>query len=80
MTFLTIIFFPGYYVEPSRPETVKMTKEEMAAVMKKEILEGCDGTDIRTGIIGEIGCCWPLLRKLKRSYISGSLLTKCWQT
>ena len=58
-------FFPGYYVEPSRPETVKMTQEEMAAVMKTEILEGCDGTGIRTGIIGEIGCCWPLLRKLK---------------
>ena len=54
-------FYSGYYVEPSRPHTIKMTQEEMAAVMTSEILEGCEGTAVRAGIIGEIGCSWPIL-------------------
>ena len=37
-----------------------MTQEEMAVAMTTEILEGCEGTGIRTGIVGEIGCNWPL--------------------
>lgn len=56
-----IIAGTGYYVEPSRPQTVRMTQEEMAVTMTAEILEGCEGTGIRTGVIGEIGCNWPLL-------------------
>ena len=56
-----ILCFPkGYYVESSRPETVTMPTEEMADFMTKELLEGCDGTDMKAGVIGEVGCSWPL--------------------
>ena len=55
--------FPGYYVEVSRPDTVNLSQEDMAVTMTTEILEGCEGTGIRAGIIGEIGCNWPLKGK-----------------
>jgi len=32
----------------------------MAEVMTKDLTSGCDGTDIKCGCIGEIGCSWPL--------------------
>jgi len=37
-----------------------MPTEEMADFMTKELLEGCDGTDMKAGVIGEVGCSWPL--------------------
>lgn len=40
-----------------------MATEEMAEIMRKELLEGCDGSDIKAGVIGEIGCSWPLACK-----------------
>ena len=33
---------------------------DLADQIAGEILSGVDGTDIRAGIIGEIGCSWPL--------------------
>ena len=54
-------FFPlGFYVESSRPETLKMSCEEMEEVMKTEIIHGVEGEGVKCGIIGEIGCSWPL--------------------
>lgn len=47
-------------MESSRPETVAMSTEEMADVMTKEIQEGCEGTSVKAGVMGEIGCSWPL--------------------
>ena len=32
----------------------------MATHMRTEIVEGCEGTGIKCGVIGEIGCNWPL--------------------
>ena len=59
-------FIQGYYVESSRPDTVNLTVEEMAAHMKTEIVEGCEGTGIKCGVIGEIGCSWPLEGTIKK--------------
>lgn len=59
-TGVNVIAGTGFYVESSRPETLKMTSEEMAEVMKTDLLHGADGGDIKCGIIGEIGCSWPL--------------------
>lgn len=69
--------FLGYYVESSRPETVKLTVEEMAAHMKRELQDGCDGSSIKCGVIGEVGCSWPLLRKLLDEYFILDLSIKC---
>lgn len=43
-----------------------MTSEAMAEVMKTDLLHGAEGGDIKCGIIGEIGCSWPLGSKLLR--------------
>lgn len=66
----------GYYVEPSRPQTLKMTQEEMAVAMTTEILEGCEGTGIRTGIVGEIGCNWPLFSSEKTAIQASAQVEK----
>lgn len=54
-----------------------MTSEEMAEVMKTDLLHGADGGDIKCGIIGEIGCSWPLGSKLWRPKTSNVLKIIC---
>ena len=34
--------------------------EDIAAAIVREVQEGIDGSDVRAGIIGEIGCSHPL--------------------
>ncbi|WAR17382.1 PTER-like protein [Mya arenaria] len=62
----------GYYVDSSRPDTTSMTVEEMADVMTKEITVGCSGSDIKAGVIGELGCSWPLAESERRCLIAAA--------
>ena len=32
----------------------------------KEVTEGIDGTDVKAGLIGEIGCSWPLTQNERK--------------
>lgn len=41
-------------------ETLAMDTDALTARFTAEITRGLDGTDIRAGLIGEIGCSWPL--------------------
>ena len=51
----------GYYVDIFLSDEVKMMSEdEMADNMVKEIRQGIGDTGVRCGVIGEIGCSWPL--------------------
>jgi phosphotriesterase-related protein len=55
-----IIMGCGYYVEEYQvEETFGRTVEDFAAEMTGQVLDGAWGTDIRAGIIGEIGCQSP---------------------
>jgi phosphotriesterase-related protein len=55
-TGLNIVMGCGYYVEPAHPAALRaMTAEDIADELVAEITDGVDGTDIRPGIIGEIG-------------------------
>ncbi len=36
------------------------TEEELEQQMVREMKEGIDGSGIKAGLIGEIGCSWPL--------------------
>jgi phosphotriesterase-related protein len=66
-TGLNIIMGSGYYVGASHPpELAKKSEEEIAEEIAHDILEGVDGTGIRAGIIGEIGCTVPLLEDEKK--------------
>lgn len=51
-----IIASTGFYKEPYLPDFFyQKTKKELAELMIKEIEFGIDGTDIKAGVIGEIG-------------------------
>lgn len=55
-TGLNIIMGTGYYVSSTHKPCVKtQTEEEMAEDFVRELTVGIDGTDVKAGIIGEIG-------------------------
>jgi len=59
---VNIIIGTGFYVDHVHPEFVtEATIQSLADHMVKEIIEGVgNSTNVRTGVIGEIGCSWPL--------------------
>lgn len=59
-TGVSIVAGTGYYVESSRPSTRDATVEEFFDFMRKDIYYGCEGTGIKAGVIGELGCSYPL--------------------
>ena len=62
-TGINIIMGAGYYVDSVHPpEVEKKTVSELTNQITKEIIEGVPPTQIKAGIIGEIGCSWPLTK------------------
>ncbi|XP_066441656.1 phosphotriesterase-related protein [Eleutherodactylus coqui] len=62
-----IISGAGFYIDATHsPETRSKSVEQLTEVLVDEVLRGADGTDIRCGIIGEIGCSWPLTDSEKK--------------
>jgi len=62
-TGLHIVMGAGYYDKKGQdlffgPD--KPTEEDIAEEIIRDIFEGVGGTGIHTGVIGEIGCSWPL--------------------
>ena len=60
-----IVLGAGYYVEgywtpDIAAEIVGRSEEEIARTIVGQLRDGAWGTAIRCGIIGEIGCSWPL--------------------
>jgi phosphotriesterase-related protein len=60
-TGLNIIMGASYYVDSYHPAGMDdMSEDDIAAKIVEDVSEGVDGTGIRAGIIGEVGCSWPL--------------------
>lgn len=60
-TGLNIVMGAGYYVDAVHPEGMDDKSElELEKEMAAEITVGVGDTGVRAGIIGEIGCTWPL--------------------
>jgi len=62
-TGLNIIMGTAYYLEKSYTPEMKMeskTDENIAQEFIRDITVGVSDTGIKAGIIGEIGCSWPL--------------------
>ncbi|MHC4872386.1 MAG: phosphotriesterase family protein [Planctomycetota bacterium] len=68
-TGLHIITGSGHYVLEGETALLfdQKSEEEIAEQIIRDIQEGVDQTDIRAGIIGEIGCSWPLNGREKKS-------------
>jgi phosphotriesterase-related protein len=64
---LNIIAGCGYYTASTHPaEMVRKTTDQLADEMIQEIQVGFEGTDVKAGIIGEIGTSHPLAECEKR--------------
>ena len=60
-TGVNIIMGAAFYVDPAHPDYVSgSSEEELAEQIVRDVTEGVDGTGIRSGVIGEVGCSWPL--------------------
>ena len=56
-----VIMGSGAYVEPTHPSALRRLDEgALTAGVVREWHDGVDGTGIRPGFIGEVGCSWPL--------------------
>ena len=66
-TGLHVIAGSGYYVLCGEEAEIfdRKSEDDIAEEIIGDIVTGIDGTDIRAGIIGEIGCSWPLLEREK---------------
>ncbi|KAM6412650.1 N-acetyltaurine hydrolase isoform 1-T2 [Pluvialis apricaria] len=62
-----IIAGAGFYVDSTHSsQTQAMTVEQLTGIIVDEILNGADGTNIKCGVVGEIGCSWPLTQSEHR--------------
>ena len=60
-TGINIIAATGWYIGTTHPPIVKQkSMEELAEIIIHELVEGIDGTGMKAGIIGELGCSHPL--------------------
>jgi len=61
VTGLNVVMGSGYYVAPSlSPEFAAKPEVEITDEIVQDITVGVGGSGIRSGLIGEIGCTWPL--------------------
>jgi len=60
-TNLNIIMGAGWYIDKVHPEDMdSRTENDLAKQIIKDLTEGINETNVKAGIIGEIGCSWPL--------------------
>ncbi len=60
-TGVNVIMGAAFYVNDAHPRYVEdCDAEELAEQIVADVTEGVDGTGIKSGIIGEVGCSWPL--------------------
>lgn len=67
-TGLNIIMGSGYYLAASHgPEMDTKTEEEITDEIVRDIMVGVGNTGIRAGVVGEIGCSWPMTDNERKS-------------
>lgn len=60
-TGLNILMGSSHYVDDCHPANMdEMSEEEITQNIVREVAEGVGETGIRPGLIGEVGCSWPL--------------------
>ena len=60
-TGLHVVMGAGFYIDKVHPgDMAQRSDADLAAQMVKEITEGVGDTQVKAGIIGELGCSWPL--------------------
>jgi phosphotriesterase-related protein len=77
-TGLNIIMGSGYYEGAAQDaqKMAKRTEEDIAEEIVADLHKGTHGTDIRAGLIGEIGCSWPLKELERKSLRAAGMAQK----
>ena len=58
---LNVVMGSGYYVHGTHPDDMDVRSEDaLVDEMTRDVTDGVGNTGIKSGIIGEIGCTWPL--------------------
>ncbi len=69
-----IVMGAGFYVDNVHPEGMDESNiEDLAIQITSEISEGVNGTGIKAGIIGEVGCTWPLTTNERKSLSAAAI-------
>lgn len=64
---VNVVMGAGYYVNATHPADIDvLTEEELSDQITREITTGVGNSGIKAGIIGEIGCTWPLTPNEKK--------------
>ena len=61
-TGVNIIMGASYYVDAAHPAGMdEMSEDDVVRQIVTDVIEGVDGTTFKSGVIGEVGCSWPLM-------------------
>ena len=72
-TGLNIVMGAGYYVDAVHPEGMDETSAaDIAGEIVADITTGVGDTGVRAGIIGELGCSWPLTENERKVLQAGA--------
>ena len=78
-TGLNIVMGSSYYVDEAHPADVTgKSEDEIVEEIVQDVAHGPSGSGIRSGIIGEVGCSWPLTdneRKVLRASARAQRMT-----
>jgi phosphotriesterase-related protein len=73
-TGLHVVMGCGYYVDASHPpEMDSRSVDDIAEEMVADVTDGVAGTGVRAGIIGELGCSWPLTDNERKVLRAGAI-------
>jgi phosphotriesterase-related protein len=66
-TGLNVVMGAGYYVAASHPPDMdRRSVDEIAREIVADVTTGVGDTEVRSGLIGEIGCTWPWTENEKK--------------
>ena len=69
-----IVMGAGFYVEAVHPEDMdERSVDDLAREIVGDIVEGVEGSGVRAGIIGEVGCTWPLAPNERKSVSAAAI-------
>jgi phosphotriesterase-related protein len=76
---VNVVMGSSYYVAITHPPGMDHREaDEIVEEIVRDMTEGVDGTNIKAGVIGEVGCSWPLAeneRKVLRASAKAQRLT-----
>ena len=69
-----IVMGAGYYIDSTHPPDMDhRTVEQVADEITRDVTDGVGQTGVRSGIIGELGCSWPLTDNERKVVRAGAM-------